>query len=173
MKRSVNVAWLGGVRVGRRRILVGGEEGAALYELAWALPILLAVLVGIIYGGVTFYDYETLVQAVAAGARTLATSATTEGALPCTLASNMVYASAGTLNKISLVVQNPPTFGPLKSTCTVSTGTVTVSGLKAGDTATLTATYPCFFKVPLPWSSNLDLCPKGDLLTASTTVVIE
>ena len=55
------------VRTGRM-VRIIGEEGNALYELAWSLPLLLALVVGIIYGGMTFYDYVTLADAVAAGA---------------------------------------------------------------------------------------------------------
>ena len=74
MKRSnrfgLRRSWHRILRTGARP---GGEEGAALYELAMVTPFLSMLLLGIIWGGITFYDYVVLADAVAAGARTLAT----------------------------------------------------------------------------------------------------
>ena len=51
------------------------EEGSmSLYEFAMVLPVLSMVLVGIIYGGITFYDYVTLANAVAIGAKAVASN---------------------------------------------------------------------------------------------------
>jgi len=171
MKPSVDIAGLGRVRLGAQRNLARGERGTQLFEFAMALPVLLAILIGVIYGGITFYDYETLMGAVAAGARTLATTRNIKGGNPCTLAQSMVQASAGALNSTSLTVPTPTFSGSGGSCCPSSTCT---GGLVSGDTGTVTATYPCSFKVLLPpFFSVLDLCPKGDLLTSSATVVIE
>ena len=60
-------------RVVRRTFVrLGRAEGSALFEFLMVFPLLSVFLVGIIYGGITFYDYEELANAVAVGARTLA-----------------------------------------------------------------------------------------------------
>ena len=155
----------------RRIVRVDNEDGSSLYELALALPLLLALVVGIIFGGITFYDYVTLADAVAAGARTLATSRTSTNPLPCTAAEDMIRNSALNLNQTLLNVPTPAFTG--QSACTVTANGVTTSGLKQGDTATVTATYPCDLKVPIVGFATIDICPAGDLLTSSTTVLIE
>jgi Flp pilus assembly protein TadG len=153
-----------------RIVRLFGEEGAALYELAWTLPVLLALVVGIIYGGITFYDYVTLADAVAAGARTLATSRTST--TPCTVAQNILASSALNLNQSKITVNI--TFGGSGKSCCPGVGSCpTNGGLIQGDTATVEATYPCFLKVPIVGIATIDLCPTGDLLTSSTTVLIE
>jgi Flp pilus assembly protein TadG len=165
-----------------RIVRLGNEDGGALYELAFALPVLLALVVGITFGGITFYDYVTLADAVAAGARTLATSRTSASPnpLPCTAAQNVFASSAFNLNQKTL---SPLTIkflgtGTAKSTCTVTVNGVTAGGLIQGDTAVVSATYPCFLKVPVVGFNTIDLCPSkdkngNDALTSSTTVLIE
>ena len=66
----------------------------SLYEFAMVLPVLSMLLVGIIYGGITFYDYSILANAVADGAATLAQGRGNNGVqtnqAPCTAAEQMV-----------------------------------------------------------------------------------
>src|SRR5271157_607410 len=108
MKRSNRF----GLRRSSRRILragarPGGEEGAALYELAMVTPFLSMLLLGIIWGGITFYDYTVLADAVAAGARTLAanreagaSSSTNQNA--CQLAHGAIQSATQKLNQSNL-----------------------------------------------------------------------
>jgi len=153
-------------------VCIFGEEGGALYELAWSLPLLLALMIGIIYGGITFYDYVTLADAVAAGARTLATSRTST--TPCTAAQNMLKSSAMNLNQNNITITITFAGNGTSVSCCPGVGTCPANGgLILGDTATVKATYPCTLKVPVIGFKTIDVCPAGDILTSSTTVLIE
>jgi len=57
-----------------RRSRLGSDRGVQLFEFAMILPVFCMLLVGMVFGGILLYDYVTLADAVAAGARTLATS---------------------------------------------------------------------------------------------------
>ena len=85
-------------RRGLRRMLVRArrEEGSSLYEFAMVLPVLSMLLVGIIYGGITFYDYAMLNYAVAIGAKTVANNRAVGSATPnaCTLGENALTKAA-------------------------------------------------------------------------------
>ena len=102
----------------------------SLYEFAMVLPALSMLLVGIVYGGITFYDYAILANAVADGAATLAQGRGNNGVqtnqAPCTAAEQMVKTFAYTLNQ-SLVNVSTPTFGAgqfstVTSSCSQTTG---------------------------------------------------
>jgi Flp pilus assembly protein TadG len=128
------------------------EAGAALYELALVLPLLAMVLSGVIWGGITFYDYVVLEDAVAAGARVLATSSGATNA--CTVAIAAVQTAAASLNPNYLTVPTP-TFGT--SSCT---------NLAEGDYGTVTATYACNLTIPF---AGINLCPVVVKTGAGTT----
>jgi Flp pilus assembly protein TadG len=151
MKRSNKFgfrrSWLGVRRTSAR---LRREAGAALFELALVLPLLSMLLVGIIYGGMTFYNYVVLADAVAAGARTLAikqeagaSSATNQNA--CQLAQATVQAAEHYLNQSTL---------PLATV--TFTGTSTCDALVENDTGVVSAAYPC--NLPIPFT-NINLCP--------------
>ena len=75
MKLSHQSYFKSDLRVRVRRILrIRSEEGNALFEFAMVLPLLSMLLVGLIYCGITFYDYVTLADAVAIGARAIVTN---------------------------------------------------------------------------------------------------
>jgi len=161
--------------VGARR-----EEGSmSLYEFAMVLPALSMLLVGIVYGGITFYDYAILANAVADGAATLAMGRGNNGVqtnqAPCAAAELMVQTSAYSL-KQSLVSVAVPTFvGQQSSTafssCSMTTGTNPSNGgsctasapcqiLVSGEMGTISATYPCILTIPF---AGINLCPlKGN-----------
>jgi Flp pilus assembly protein TadG len=144
-----------------------GEEGQTLLEFALLLPLLAALLVGIILGGVTFYDDVTLADAVRVGARTLAVNRSAGAGPPtaCTLANTALTSAAVNLNQ-SLITIAPETF--------TGSGGSTCSNLVAGDTATVQATYPCNLTIPFV---GINLCPvvttKGSFISSQTTVRIE
>lgn len=188
-------------RRGLRRTFVGArrEDGSSLFEFAMVLPVLSMLLVGIVYGGITFYDYAILANAVADGAATLAQGRGNNGVqtnqAPCTAAELMVQTSAYTL-KQSLVNVSTPTFGAgqfstVTSSCSQTTGTNPSNGnpcttsapcqiLNQGNVATISATYPCNLTIPF---SGINLCPtKGaaacgtgvaSCVSAQTTIRIE
>jgi len=134
-------------RVRVRRILrLRDEKGSTLFELALILPLLSMLLVGIIMGGVTFYDYVTLAEAVAVGARSLATNAGI--ATPCTTATTALTNAATSLKTSAITVSIS-----FPSTDTHSDSCTTIYG---GDTAMVNATYPCNMTIPF---TGINLCP--------------
>ena len=137
LRRRVRSA---GVRAGR-------EEGGALYELAMVAPVLSMLLVGIIYGGITFYDYVELANAVAVGARTLALNRSAFAGPPtaCQLEEAALKNAAGNLNPLQITIA-PESF----------VGASKCSDLLQDDTATVSATYPC--NLPIPFA-GINLCP--------------
>jgi Flp pilus assembly protein TadG len=56
------------------RVPVGSQKGQAIVEFALVLPILMAILLGIIQFGIVFNNYITLTDATRAGARKAAVS---------------------------------------------------------------------------------------------------
>jgi len=135
-----------------------GDRGSSLFELALSLPILAVLLVGIIKGGILFYDYVTLADAVAVGARTLATSRGVSTA--CTSAETALTNAATNLvtAKITPSVSFPSS-NPHTDSCT---------SLYAGDAAAVEATYPC--DLMIPFVGNVW---PGCTLTSETTIRIE
>jgi len=157
------------VRV-RRNLRVRSEEGNALFEFGLVLPLLSMVLVGIIYSGITFYDYVTLADAVAIGARTIVTNrgAGTGPPTACALGETALDNAATSL-KGSLITIGT---GPGTETFT-GTGGSTCSALVAGDYVTVTAKYPCSLTIPF---TGINLCPiqsGGSFISSSTTMRIE
>jgi Flp pilus assembly protein TadG len=143
-----------GARRGLRSIFARTkrEEGMsmALYEFAMVLPVLSMLIVGTIYGGITFYDYEMLDYAVAIGAKTVANNRAVGSATPnaCTLGENALTKAAYNLTGVITINNGPGTETFVgKSTCTA---------LTQGDTVTMTATYPCNLTIPF---SGINLCP--------------
>jgi Flp pilus assembly protein TadG len=167
------------VRRGLRHIFVRTrrEEGVStvMYEFAMVLPVLAMVLIGITYGGITFYDYAILANAVADGAATLAQGRGNNGVqtnqAPCTAAELMVQTSSYTLKQSQVSVAVPTFVGQQnsapKSSCSVTSGTnPSNSGsctpaapcqlLVSGEMGTISATYPCNLTIPF---SGINLCP--------------
>jgi len=143
----------------------GGEEGAALYELAMVTPFLSMLLLGIIWGGITFYDYTVLADAVAAGARMLATGQADNGGAsqnPCQLAQATVQSAASSLVQTNLNVPLPTATGTGGSTCSGTPKLVT------NDIGIVWATYSC--NLPIPFTS-MNLCPlaQGAEIDANLT----
>ena len=168
MKLSHKSYFKSKLRVRVRRILpVRGEEGDAMFEFAMVLPLLSMLLVGIIYGGITFYDYVTLADAVAVGARTIATNrgAGTGPPTACSMGETALDNAATNLKSGSLTISAETFTGPGGSVC---------SALVAGDYVTVTATYPCSMTVPF---ANINLCPVqnagGSFISSTTSVRIE
>jgi len=124
-----------------------------------ALPVLAMLLVGIIKAGILFYDYETLADAVAVGARTLATSR--GAATACTAAETAVTNAAANLTAANITVTIS---FPATNTHTDSCP----STLSSNDDAEVQATYPCDLTIPF-----LGNVWPGCTLTSQTTIRIE
>jgi Flp pilus assembly protein TadG len=154
------VTWLSNVRAGR-------EEGSSLFEFAMALPFLAMLLVGIIYAGMTFYDYVTLANAVAVGARAIAINRGAGAGPPtaCSLGEAALTSAATNLKSSSITIAAEGFSGPGGSTC---------SAMVPGDYVTLSATYPCSLTIPF---ANINLCPVqnagGSFISSTTSVRIE
>ena len=160
MKRSGRSGfWQHLPRARRTIVRAGGEEGSSLFEFALVLPLLMILLVGIIKGGVLFYDYVVLADAVASGARMLATNRASGNGNPCTLGETALKNAAYNLNQ-SLITIQPETFS--------GTGGSTCAALAPNDAVTMSATYPCDMTIPF-LGSFWPTCT----LSSQTTVRIE
>lgn len=142
----------------RTSLRAGHDTGSALFEFAMVLPLLTLLLVGIIKAGIYFYDYVVLADAVAVGARELATNRGNANA--CTLAQTYLTDAAYNLNtaniQITISFPSPDT----SDSC---------SNLVAGDVAEVQATYPCDMTIPFLGTDFWPSCT----LNSQTTVRIE
>ena len=142
------------------------------------LPVLSIMLVAIIFGGITFFNYVQLADAVAAGARELGEDGGNQGTaqLACEMANTALLTAAGNLNASQIA--SGETFVSTNDSCSVTT-----APLIQGDTGTVTATYPC--NLPIPFT-NMNLCPMHGgttlngvtcpttyCISATTTVIIQ
>ena len=148
-----------------------GDEGAALVEFALMLPILMMVLLGMFNLGVMLNQYLQLTNAVGIGGQALAVARgnTTN---PCSLVFSAVENAAPTLTPSQLsfnLTLNGTAFGPYAGNnatgCSSSSTTTGAAGdLVAGQSITLTVTYPCTLGV---WG-NTNILP-GCTLKAQIT----
>jgi Flp pilus assembly protein TadG len=98
-----------------------GEKGQTLVEFVLVAPVLLLILFGIVQFGVAFKNSMVVTDAVRAGARKAAVSSTATN--PTATAQQAVIAAAGDLDPSKLQV-------------------VVTSTWQAGDTVTVSASYP-------------------------------
>ena len=145
----------------------GREEASAMVEFGMVVPVLSMFLVGIIYGGIMFYDDVVLANAVAVGARSAGTSR--GDATVCTDAETALTNAAYGLQSSELTISGP-TFTTASgaagtSSCDVTTGSVNgvnctaiapCQSLNQGEFATFSATYPCSMYFP---KLGINLCP--------------
>jgi len=131
------------------------------------MPALSILLIGVIFGGITFYDYVELTEAVSVGARTLATNRKagtggTTGQTACVLEEAALKNAAANLKTSQITITE--TFSAASGTTPSCTNLV-----KAGDTATVNATYPCTLYWP---TLGLNLCPvaSGSITSNGTTI---
>jgi Flp pilus assembly protein TadG len=154
-----------------------------LYEFAVALPVLAIMLVGIIYSGITFYDYVVLAEAVSASARVLATSrnAATSSDNGCQLAENALISATQNLTQANLTIlattsltsAGQTVMAPVFTGTTGAWGTAstpyysTCSLLLQDDTVVVGAAYACNLQIPF---MNANLCPLAKGAAIQTTV---
>ncbi|MBZ5672211.1 MAG: pilus assembly protein [Acidobacteriia bacterium] len=151
----------------RARARARDEQGQALLEFAFVLPVLLTLLLGVIVFGLALHNYLTLTNATNLGAQLLSMSRG-QTLDPCQTTSQAVYAAAPNLIPANLkftIVLNGT------SVATNQPSPVTCSGgqqyLVASQNAQVTVTYPCnlnfFIFNPAP----------GCTLTAQTTEIVQ
>jgi Flp pilus assembly protein TadG len=133
----------------RRRVSLRSDRGQAAVELALVLPILVALLLGIVQFGIVWNNYVTLTDATRAGARAAAVGRF--AADPVGSATAAVRNSAGTLNQAKLSVSVPTPPGGWST---------------PGTTVTVTATYPYSFSI-------LGFKVKSGTLTSTTQERLE
>ncbi|SPE34011.1 hypothetical protein SBA2_840007 [Acidobacteriia bacterium SbA2] len=161
---NFRLIWQGLRRSSFRR---GRASGSALFEFLLVFPVLALFLIGIIYGGITFYDYEELANAVTIGAKTLVTnrgagSGGSTGQTACVLEENALKAAAANFAPTQITI--------VESFPTPATGsTPTCSNLILNDTATVSATYPCNLYFP---ALGINLCsmPQGNIKNGTTII---
>jgi Flp pilus assembly protein TadG len=143
-------------RRGFRGMLVraGHEEGSSLVEFGLVVPLLSMLLLGIIYGGITFYDYATLANAVAIGAKTVASNRGAANA--CTLGEAALAKAAYNLNQNLLTIDTGASGSETFITTSGTPGTSSCTNLTYTEAVTMTATYPCSLTIPF---ANINLCP--------------
>ena len=129
------------------RVQGRSQNGQAIVEFALVLPILMAILLGIIQFGILYNNYVTLTDAARAGARKAAVS---RHGNPSTAGCNTARNSASSLDQAKLTC-SVATVGPLD---------------RPGADATVTLTYP--YSISL-----LGIAVKAGNLQAKTTERIE
>jgi len=159
---------------GLRRLLArpACERGSVLYEFAMVVMVVSVMLIGIIYGGITFYDYETLANATAIGARTISINAKTSSGVntqACYLGEQALLGAATSLNPSQITVSFPGT----TTTGTYSAGNLSCT-LAEGNTIAIMATYPCSMNFP---KLGINLCngqgSPATTITAQVAVRVE
>ena len=147
-------------RPARRRLLarLRADEGMAMVEFALVLPVLLAVLTGILQFGLMFNKYISLTDAARAGARQIALSRGQTGTNPCTAEETTLENNEPTLNLTSASFN--VSFSNVADNCS------NPGSWNQGDTVTFTIHMPYTFKV---YGINLGTTT----LTAQVTDAIE
>ena len=120
------------------RDLLRDRSGAPAVEFALIAPLLLMMIMGIIQFSITLNNYIELTEAVRTGARNLAISRAMASATPYTTTVADISASAGNLTASNITV----TMSVNGTACTSDVGCTTALSTAAGETATVTATYP-------------------------------
>ncbi len=121
------------------RDLLNDRSGAPAVEFALIAPLLLMMIMGIIQFSITLNNYIELTEAVRTGARNLAISRAMASATPYTTTVADISSSAGNLKASSISA----TLSVNGTACTTDSGCSTALSTAAGETATVSATYPC------------------------------
>src|SRR5215469_5073342 len=145
------------MRVRRTSCRLGEEHGQSLVELALVMPMLIAIIIGIVDVGWLAYSYVELTNGANAGVHYAAQTYATAGDLNGIKAA--VNADAGNLTGITTTLSNVCTCsdGTSGVTC-ANAATTCVSPARIIDTITVTAkaTAKPLFKFPaIPSSMNM------------------
>jgi len=150
----------------RARLRTRNEGGQAAVEFALCLPILLIVLTGIFWVGITLSHYLVLTHAVSFGGELLAASRGTPD--PCLGAKQAIQnAAMPFLNPTNLVyaITLTPQGGTATNYTTSCPSTTTT--LSTGESSSVTVTYPC----TLPFSIYIIGTLKCTLRAQATELV--
>jgi len=138
----------------KRGPLFRSEEGSAILELAFTVPLLILLFAGISIAGLDMCQYNGLTDAVGVGARAISmtrgqTSPPLAASDPCAYAVSLANADATTLilSKITYTITYTPVAGTTPTVYTVPYTAGSGSGCpgltqNTGDQVTMTATYP-------------------------------
>jgi Flp pilus assembly protein TadG len=137
------------------------RSGATAVEFALIAPALLLIMGAIVDFGVTMNNYVELTDAVRVGARQFVLSGAS--ATPKSSATTAIDNAAPNLTAGSITV----TYSVNGASCTTDTACATALAADVGDTATITATYPC--SAPVGGVTVLSGCT----LTSTTTEMVE
>jgi Flp pilus assembly protein TadG len=159
-----------------------GEDGAALVEIAIALPLMLLMLTGAVSYSMAFYNWQQLQNAVSTAAQALAATAgvaanpcsqavsQVEAALPGWTASNLTYTVVIT-NAAGTATTYGPNAGSLSCAAAGSGGTAaTAEG--AGQPQTLTVSYSYTWFWVFTWTPFGSSTPSS-ALTASESLMAD
>jgi len=153
-------------------VLHNNERGGALIEMASALPAMMLLITAIVSFGLLLSSYLVVSHAVDVGARNLALSrgASTN---PCSDAVKVIQSSAPTLAASNLTYTfkiGSDTFSGsstgFSGTGSTSCSQLGVSDMVAGDTASVTVSFPMKLAV-YGWA------PRTLNVTASTSEIIQ
>jgi len=157
--------------------------------------MLFTLFIGIIYGGIMAYDRVVLTNAVAIGAKALASEQGDPTA--CTDANSALTAAAYGMTTSQITIVTTPLFiaksgsGAGTSSCDVTTGTNPANGascsvktpcqvLTGGEYAVMAASYPCNMYFPklginlcsLPQGNTQITYPSGQTGSGQTTITV-
>jgi Flp pilus assembly protein TadG len=121
------------------RALADDVGGAAAVEFGLLAPLLFLLLMGIIQFSITFNNYIELTEAVRTGGRNFAISRASASATPYSSTVSAISGSAANLTAASITV----TTSVNGTGCATDSACVTALSNAAGETASVTATYPC------------------------------
>ena len=147
-------------RLRRATGLTGDRSGAAAVEFGLLAPLLLLMLMAIIQFGITLNNYLELTDAVRVAARNFAISGTSS--TPMSGATTAAQNSAANLTAASITL----TYSVNGTACSTDSACSTALAADAGDTASVTGTYPCSLSV-----MGLNFAPSCSLSSSTTDMV--
>jgi Flp pilus assembly protein TadG len=140
-----------------------GERGAALVEFAFALPLLLVVLAGIVDFGFVFQRYEVITNAAREGARLASLPGYDSSAAVDARVRNYVAAGLN-ISPVSLLTTSiMPTVTPVDSTVTIAGNSVSLV------TVTVTYNHPYLLLGPVlglinkTWANQITLTATSQM----------
>ncbi len=134
-------------------------DGSSAIEFAMLAPVLLTIMFGIVSFGIVLNNYVELANATRASARQFAISRSS--ATPYTNATSAITSSAPDLTSPTM------TFTVNGAACNSDGGCQTALSTAEGQSASVTATYPCNLTI-----MGINYAP-GCTLSSTTTELVE
>jgi len=138
----------------KRGLLFRSEEGNALVELAFAIPMFMALIAGVGTFALALNNQLTLVRATTQGAEYLQALNKNSTSDPCKDTFNTIIAAAPGLNssKIGITITLNGTQITSATTCSGDQ-----SDLTSGGTVSVKTTYPCQLFFNWKWAASCQL----------------